>query len=74
MSVCVDWMKVYVIQNKYGIMMNLGVSVKNFNDWSSCEDNCMRNPNAYDCEYNNTCKIDEYLDIKNCSFKKRVVH
>ena len=34
----------------------------------------MWNPNAYDCEYNNTCKIDEYLDIKICSFKKRAVH
>ena len=25
-----------------------------------------------DCECNKTCKIDEYLDIKNCSCKKRL--
>ena len=26
-----------------------------------------------DCEYNKACKIDEYLDIKNCSCKKRLI-
>ena len=25
-----------------------------------------------DCEYNKACKINEYLDIKNCSRKKRL--
>ena len=26
-----------------------------------------------DCECNKTCKIDKYLDIKNCSCEKRLV-
>ena len=26
-----------------------------------------------DCEYNKACKIDEYLDIKNCSCEKRLI-
>ena len=25
------------------------------------------------CEWNKECKIDEYLDIKNCSWEKRLV-
>ena len=29
MCVNVDWIKVYVIQSKNGIMMNIGVNVKN---------------------------------------------
>ena len=59
-------MKVYVILNKNGIMMNIGVSVikldnnlvKNIICWilSTC-----------DCKCNKNCKNDEYLDIKNCS-------
>ena len=32
----------------------------------------MWNPNTCDCECNKTCKIAEYLDIKNCSCKKRL--
>ena len=28
---------------------------------------------AYDCECDKACKIDEYLDIKNCSCEKRLI-
>ena len=31
----------------------------------------MRNPSTCDCEHNKPCKIDEYLNIKNCPCKKR---
>ena len=48
--------------------MNLGVSVKNqmvgvLVKMIIC---------TGDCECNNPCKIDKYLDIKNCSCKKRL--
>ena len=33
----------------------------------------MRNPNTFDCECDKACKIDEYLDIKTCSRKKRLI-
>ena len=32
----------------------------------------MQNPGICDCEYNKACKINEYLDIKNCLRKKRL--
>ena len=31
------------------------------------------NPSTFDCECNKSCKIDEYLDIKNCSCKKQLI-
>ena len=33
----------------------------------------MWRPGTCDCECNKACKIDEYLDIKSCSFKKRLI-
>ena len=30
----------------------------------------MWNPSTCNCEFNKSCKIDEYLDIENCSSKK----
>ena len=33
----------------------------------------MWNPSNCDCECNKACKIDEYLDIKNCSSQKRLI-
>ena len=50
-------MEVYVIQSKNGSIMNIDVSAK------------VINPNTCDC----VCKIDEYLDIKNCSCIKRQI-
>ena len=32
----------------------------------------MWNSSTCDCECNNACKVDEYLDIKNCSCEKRL--
>ena len=33
----------------------------------------MWNPSTCDCEHNKPCKIDEYLNIKNCPCKKRPI-
>ena len=33
----------------------------------------MQNPSTCNCECNKACKIDEYLDIKNCQCKKRLI-
>ena len=38
-----------------------------------CRNDYMWNPNKWDHECNKACKIDEYLDIKNCSCEKRVI-
>ena len=57
-------MKLYAIQSKNGIMMSFGVSVKKIDDWYSCRNDFIWNPSTCDCACNNTCKIDEYLDIK----------
>ena len=32
----------------------------------------MRNLSTRDCECNKSCKIDEHLDIKSCSYEKRL--
>ena len=66
-----DWMKVYVILNKNGIMRNIGVSV------IKLDNNLVKNIICWilskcDCKCNKNCKIDEYLDIKNCSCEKRL--
>ena len=44
----------------------MSVCVKNQQLQSSYRDDYMWNPSTYDYQYNKTCKIDEYLDIKNC--------
>ena len=36
----------------------------------SCEKGHLWNPSIGDCKCNKACKIDKYLDIKNCSCKK----
>ena len=33
----------------------------------------MWNPSTCNCECNKACKIDEYIDIKNCSCEKRLI-
>ena len=38
----------------------------------SFKDDYMWNPSTYDCECDKSYKIVEYLDIKNCSCKKRL--
>ena len=45
---------------------------KELDDWSSCKNDYMWNPSTCDCECNKACKIDEYLNIKNCSCEKRL--
>ena len=63
-SVNVNWMEMYVIQSKNGIMMNV--------DSSSWRDGYMWNPRTCNYEWIKACKIDEYLDTKNWLCKKRL--
>ena len=70
MSENVDLMKEYVIQSKNGIIINFSVSEKELDDWRSCEKGYIWNPSRCDCECNKATKLDEYLDIKNCSCEK----
>ena len=46
---------------------------KELNDWGSCEKSYMCNPIRCNWECNKACKIDEYLDTKNCSRGKRLI-
>ena len=41
-------------------------------DCIACKDNYMLNSSKCDCECNKAYKIDEYLNIKNCSCEKRL--
>ena len=57
------------LKQKNGTMMKKCKIVKILN----CKNGYMWNPSTYDCECNKACKIDEYLDIKNCSCEKHVI-
>ena len=46
---------------------------KELDDWSSYKDKHTWNPSTYGCEGNKACKIDKYLDIKNCSDEKLLI-
>ena len=46
---------------------------KELDDLSSCKNDYMRNLSICEWEYDKACKIDQYLDIKNCSCEKRGV-
>ena len=70
-NVNVDWMKAYVNQIKNGTIMNIGVS-KQLDDLGSSKKGYMWNPSTCDCECNKACKIDKYLDTRNCSCKRNV--
>ena len=63
-SVNVGWMKMYVIQSKNGIMMNVEVNVKNDYMWNS---------STCDCEYNKECEIYEFLDIQSFSCERCLI-
>ena len=43
-------------------------------DYSSCKDGYILNPSTCDCKCNKACQIDEYLDIKKFSCKKRLIN
>ena len=43
---------------------------KELDDWGSCEKISTWNPSTCGCKCNKACKIDEYLDTKNFSYKK----
>ena len=46
---------------------------KELDDWDSWEKGYMWDPRKCHCECNKACKIDEYVDNKNCSCEKRLV-
>ena len=46
---------------------------KELDDWGSCKNDYLWNPSTCDCECNKASKICEYLDIKTCSYKNRLI-
>ena len=63
-------MKVCVVQSKKWNHKECWCECKELDEWNSCKDEYMWNPSACDCECNKARKIDEYLNIKNCSWEK----
>ena len=47
---------------------------KELDNSDSCEKFYMWNPSTCDCECNEVCKIDKYLDTKICSCKKCLIY
>ena len=58
-------MKVYVIQSKNGIMINVCASSNTYMSYKW-------NPSTYHCECNKACKVNKYLSTKFFSFEKRL--
>ena len=46
---------------------------KESNDWGSSKNNYIWNLSMCNCECYKTCKIDEYLNDKNCSCEKNLI-
>ena len=46
---------------------------KELDDWDFCQKGYIWNPSTCDWECNKACKVDEYLDTKNCSFEKCLI-
>ena len=66
-------MKVYVIQSKSGTIMSLILNVKNKGIGVLIKMTTYGSTCMCDCECNNVCKNDKYLDTKICSCKKRLI-
>ena len=50
----------------------MSVWVQRIRRLGSCKNHYMWNPSKCGSEFNKACKIDEYLDIKNCSCKRHL--
>ena len=51
--------------------INVGVNVKNGLIKGVCDKEIIWNPSNYECEYDKSCDIGEYLDYSNCRCRKR---
>ena len=63
-------MKVCEIRRKKGNNDECRCDCKELDDSGSCKNEYMWNCKTSDCQYNKACKIEEYLDIKNCTCEK----
>ena len=65
-------MRAFVIINNVGMMINIGVNVKN---WfiKVYVIRYIQNPSICECECDNSCDVVEYLDYENCKCRKRLV-
>ena len=60
------------MQSKKWVHDECWCEFKELDDRGSCKDDYMWNPSACDCVSNKACKIDNYLDVRNCLCKKRL--
>ena len=63
-------MQVFVIMNDAGIMKNVYVNAKN---WLTNGRLFIWNPSICECECNKSCDIEQYLDYKNCKYRKKLI-
>ena len=57
----------FVIIDKDGIMINVGVNVK-------CDKVFIWNPSNCECQSDKSCDTGKYLDYENCKCRKKQVH
>ena len=55
------------------VLRAVACECKELDDLGFCDKDCMWNPSTCNCKCNKACKVDEYLDTKNCSCKKRLI-
>ena len=60
-------MQFFVIINNVGIKINLLI------DKGVCDKGFIWNPNNCECECDEACDVDEYLDYENCRCRKKLV-
>ena len=71
-NVNVELMQAFVIINSDGIMINVGVTVRNWLDKGVCDKGFIWNPSNCECECDKSSDVGEYLDYENCKWKKIV--
>ena len=70
----VDQMPFFVIINNFGIKINAVANVKKLGNKSVCDRGFALNPSNCECECNKSCDFSEYIDYKNCNYRKRLVN
>ena len=73
MSANLDWIEMYVTPSKKWNHNKCRCERKELDDCGSCEIGYMGYPSTCVCECNKAWKIDEYLDIKNCTCEKSLI-
>ena len=64
-------MQVFAVVNNAGIKTNVDVNVKNWLNISTCDARFIWNLSNWECKFDKSCDVGEYLDYKNCKCRKK---